>query len=287
MAAIAAGLCSSAVTTVQAELIYAVDANNNLLSFDSATPGTVSSIAINNTGGAEIRGLDWRAANGGLYGLGANSVLYQIAPNTGFASPVGGTFSTLLSGQNFGFDVNPVADRIRVVSEADQNMRINPITGAIAAVDSNLSYGAGDPFFGVSPFVTGLAYNNNFAGALSTTLYAIDSLQNTLATIANPNSGVLSTIGLLSFDVSRLNGFDISPSSGTAFVGSPSTSGGIAANLWTVNLATGQGTLVGKIGTVDEDFILRGLTAVPEPGTASLLGLGTLAMMVFKRNRRG
>ena len=40
-----------------------------------------------------------------------------------------------LNGQRFGFDFNPAADRIRVVSDSDQNLRLHPDTGAIAASD--------------------------------------------------------------------------------------------------------------------------------------------------------
>ena len=38
-----------------------------------------------------------------------------------------------LNGTGFGFAFDPVADRIRVVSDSEQNLRINPDTGTVAA----------------------------------------------------------------------------------------------------------------------------------------------------------
>jgi hypothetical protein len=59
----------------------------------------------------------------------------------------------------------------------------------------------------------------------------------------------------------------------------------VQANLYTVNLATGMASLVGLIGQVGDNTLLRGLTAVPEPGTASLL-VGGLTLLVLNFRRR-
>ena len=45
---------------------------------------------------------------------------------TGMDSAVGTGFSPALNGAFFGFNFHPVPDRIRVVSDLDQNFRINP-----------------------------------------------------------------------------------------------------------------------------------------------------------------
>ena len=50
-------------------------------------------------------------------------------------------FTPALSGTAFGFDFNPTVDRIRVVSDTGQNLRLNPDTGAVAAVDGALNQG--------------------------------------------------------------------------------------------------------------------------------------------------
>ena len=74
-----------------------------------------------------------------------------------------GAFSTSISGTAFGMDFNPVPDRIRLVSDTRQNLRIHPDLGTLVSADGALNP-AGN--------VVAVAYSNNFAGATSTTLYA-------------------------------------------------------------------------------------------------------------------
>ena len=180
-----------------------------------------------------------------LYALGSTSRLYTINLTTGVATVVGTQFTTLLNGTSFGFDFNPTVDRIRVTSEADQNMRLNPNNAAIAGVDVNLSYAALDPNTGLNPNVVGSAYTNNFAGATVTALYDIDSNLDILVLQSNPNGGILNTVGPLGFNTSDLVGFDISRASSTAYA---SLTLGGTSGFFTINLATGAATLVGAIG---------------------------------------
>jgi hypothetical protein len=288
-AAAAVTLCVA--LPVQAERIYALTSADQIISFDSATPGILNSAQfVTGLQPAEtLLGIDFRPANGLLYGLGSSSRLYLINPTTGAATQVGsGQFSTLLSGTTFGFDFNPTVDRIRVVSDLDQNLRLNPNDGTVTAVDLALNYAAGDPFFGLSPNINGAAYANNVPGALSTTLYVIDSAQNSLAIQNPPNNGTLTTVGLLAIDASRFNGFDISGLGGIAYAATPAASGGPAADLYTINLATGGATLRGHIGGAPDDFIIKGLTvvAVPEPGVGVLALVGGLGLWMLRLRRR-
>ena len=153
---------------------------------------------------------------------------------TGIAVAVGGPFTPVLSGATFGFDFNPVVDRIRVVSNTGQNLRLNPDTGAVAAVDAALNPGA--------PNVVGSAYTNNFAGATTTTLYAIDATTDQLLIQNPPNAGTLVPVGPLGPDVADAVGFDISANDNRAFA--IVTVGG-TSGLVTINLTTGAATPVG------------------------------------------
>src|SRR4029453_12592543 len=127
----------------------------------SSTPGTIFG-ALGITGlqaGETVLGIDFRPATGGLYALGSTSRLYTINPTTGAATQVGAAGAFTLSGTAFGFDFNPVVDRIGVVSDADQNLRLIPDTGALVGVaDTPLAYATGDPNFGLNPNVVGAAY---------------------------------------------------------------------------------------------------------------------------------
>jgi hypothetical protein len=218
--------------------------------------------------GESILAIDLRPATGQLYALGSTSRLYTINPVTGVATQVGsGPFTPALSGTSFGFDFNPVVDRIRVVSDADQNFRLNPDTGAVVATDTNLAYATGDPNQGVNPNVVALAYTNNFSGAASTTLFGIDSnldiallLGSPGGTPISPNSGQLisalplATPGPVLVDTTSLVGFDFSGLTGTAYLSlTPPT--GAASSLYTVGAQ-----FVNLVGTIGSGFIVVDIT---------------------------
>jgi hypothetical protein len=208
------------------ETIFAVNSNNQLLSFNSGTPGVVASRTITGLqGGEQVLGIDFRPATGQLFALTNASRVYTLNTSSGAATAVSGIpLATPLSGNAFGFDFNPVPDRIRVVSDNDQNLRLNPTNGAIAAVDTALAYAAGDANANANPNIVGAAYTSSMAGATTTTLYVIDSNLDTLAlqgsiggTPNSPNGGQLTTVGALGINTTDQVGFDIASQTGAAF----------------------------------------------------------------------
>ena len=227
----------------------------NLVRFDTATPGAITStLPITGVTGT-IVGIDFRPATSTVVALSSNSNLYTINIQTGAATLVG-TVPTALSGTAFGTDFNPTVDRLRVVSDADQNIRIVPDTAALAATDTPLQYAVGDTNAAQNPNVTAVAYTNNVAGALTTTLYGIDTNLDILVIQNPPNSGTLNTVGSLGFDTSAVTGFDIEGGTGNAFAAL--TVGGIS-QLYSINLTTGAATLIGPIGS----GTLSAFTTVP------------------------
>ena len=234
---------------------YAIGSSNNLLSFNISAPNKINSdkpITGLQTGEA-ILGIDIRPATGQLYGLGSTSRLYMIDKTTAVATVVGTTaFTPALSGATFGFDFSPPADRIRVVSNTRQNIRLNPETGVVAATDTDLSPGA--------PAVSGAAYNNNTAGSAST-LYVIDPSTDKLYIVGgisgspSPNLGVMTEVGALGINVDGNNGFDIVGTDNKAYA---LLTIGSATKLYSINLTTGAATAVG-------DFAgpVKGLAVAP------------------------
>lgn len=295
-----AGACVMGGAEVASAIpIYAVNTDNNLFRFDSTQPQTpLSGVFISGLQpGESVQAIDFRPATGQLYALGSTSRLYTLDPNTGAATAVGGVFSTTLNGTSFGFDVNPVVDRIRVVSDTDQNLRLDPTTGAVIGPDTNLAYAAGDPNVTVSPNVVGVAYDRNFAGSVATTLYGIDSNTDTLVRIGStdgtpvsPNAGQVFTVGSLGVNVSNLLGFDIFGTGiapfGQAFTAMQTLPGGVS-RLYTINLATGAAT---DLGPITGGEFIRDITvadfAVPEPGSAlvALAGIGLVATTSRRRS---
>ncbi len=209
---------------------YAVDENNALLIFNPMKPAMPVSKPITGTVmmDEKIIGLDFRPLNGQLYALGSGGNLYTINASSGAATLVGpGSFTTLVGGYA-GFDFNPTVDRIRVITSTGQNLRLHPTTGLLVATDGILNPG--------KPHVTGAAYNNNFAGATTTTLFDIDCGVDKLYKQIPPNDGTLVEVGSLGVDAQSDNGFDIGSTSGKAYA--LLTVGGSTA-IYTINLETG------------------------------------------------
>jgi hypothetical protein len=155
--------------------LLALTDNNTLLRFDSATPATTTSTSITNLNtGESVLGIDYRPANGLLYAVTNQNRLLTINGTSGAATFVANLTAdptdatnpfTDLNGTSFGVDFNPVPDRLRVVSNTEQNLRINPNNGLVIT-DAALSPG--------NPSVVASAYQNNFAGTTATTLYGLD-----------------------------------------------------------------------------------------------------------------
>ncbi len=100
-----------------------------LIRFDIANPGGSSVVGLFSGAVNAIDGLDFRPANGLLYGYSSSlNSLVTINPLTAVttfvSSPSTGSSISLL-----GVDFNPVPDRLRLVNLNDQNLRINVDTG--------------------------------------------------------------------------------------------------------------------------------------------------------------
>ncbi|RXK60441.1 DUF4394 domain-containing protein [Lacibacter luteus] len=220
---------------------YAIGGTNNLMAFHLSTPGTTTSIAITGLqAGENIQAIDIRPVDGQLFALGSTSRLYTINTTTGAATLVGsGAFTPAIGGSAFGFDFNPTVDRIRVISNSGQNLRLNPATGAVAATDANINPGA--------PQISAAAYTNNYSGSTTTLLYNIDPSTDKLYKQDLPNSGTLTEIGALGIDVDGNNGFDITGNDNKAYA---LLTVGSTTKLYSINLATGAATAVGNFPSV-------------------------------------
>ncbi|AVZ85613.1 DUF4394 domain-containing protein [Acinetobacter sp. WCHA45] len=195
---------------------YGLTANNKLLNFALNNPNAVMEKTI--TGllvDEKFVGIDYRLRttttnSGKLYGLTNKANLYTINTDTGMANlitslkPATGSSFTTLDGTSFAVDFNPTADRLRVISNTGQNLRINVDTGdTIKDGDIN----------GISEAkVTAAAYTNSFAtpiSTLATELFDLDQTGKTLTKQNPPNAGTLNLIGNLGVNLGIDNGFDI------------------------------------------------------------------------------
>jgi hypothetical protein len=251
----------------------ALSANGlSLLRFRTANPAAVTEAIINPAdivAGDQLMAIDMRPQTGQLYALGFNAVnntvqLYLVDPwtnvggTTASVTAIGAPVALTLPGATaFGFDFNPTVDRIRVVSDAGENFRLNPNTGALTLTDTAINPGG--------TVVTGAAYTNNFgqniAGGLPTTLYTLDANNDRLAIQNLPNGGTQTefhtiTLGGSPLDFTTASGFDMAgqvqtPTPNAAVTGTAYavlTVGG-TTGLYAIELSTGVATAIGNVGT--------------------------------------
>lgn len=281
-----------AAAPAHAETIIGLTTTNALVTFNSNAP-TQSGMAMNITGlvGADERilGIDMRPASGKVYGLGSSGNVYLLNAATGAATFVAALTADPadlvnpfagLAGSSFGIDFNPTVDRLRITSNAGQNLRMNVDTGLVTT-DTALN--------GATGSISASAYSNNFAGATSTVLYGIDGGTDMLYIQNLPNDGTQLTVGALGVNTSNVAGFDISGASGMAYAaltdGDTSKSG-----LYSINLATGAATWVGAFGYGGATAFAPPLLdvtvgAVPEPETYALMIAGLLGVGWVMRRR--
>lgn len=296
---LASAVVLALASSANAELIYGVTTVDGtsgaaLVTFDSATPGIATSIAPI-TGVTNLRGIDFRPANGQLYGLGytgssagGTAQLYTISTSTGAATPVGASLSLNLGNTTrVSLDFNPVVDRLRVVSGTGANVRLNPNDGTLAGTDTSLAS---------SLLIGGVAYDRNNAGATQTTLFAYDYIGDNIGTIGgvngapSPNTGSFTVLGTTNPPITSFgadNGFDISGATGIAYLtGDNGPSATANDELYTINLLTGAATIV-PTGLIDNEMTVNLLDisvvpVIPEPTSLATIALGSL---LLKRRR--
>ena len=204
---VSAAAASSASATAQGGamppvFIFALTTDNTLyvLPPNSINPTYLSLGRVAGIGGNDLIGIDFRPADKRLYALSDGGRLYTI--NFNVSPPTATLVSALTPRFPSGFqslmDFNPVVDAIRLIGGDTLNYAVVKNASnilATTAVQTSLTYAAGDVNAGKTPKVIGGAYTNNVAGATTTIFYAIDHDLDTLVTIADKNNGSSNTGG--------------------------------------------------------------------------------------------
>ncbi len=254
----------------------AVTSAGKVVSFGRAPSATLTSnrTITGLASGESVVAIDNRPATNVIFALTNQGNLYVLDPSTGAVStktalttntttptntctPAVTAFSAL-SGTEFGIDFNPSVDRLRIVSNTGQNLRVN-VDNGMTTVDCPLMTGT------ATSNTSAAAYTNSVTGrgiqtpADPTTLFYIDASTDQLLSTTAPNGGALTAVGALGVDVGAINGFDISASfSGGTFTNTAYavfTVGG-TTGFYSINLSTGAATALANFSQSDT---LRGL----------------------------
>jgi hypothetical protein len=277
--------CAAPSAVASAATIWGVAGGGSfLVRFDSATPGTIVDAAAI-TGlqpGERIVGIDFRPRTGQLYGIGivagATDTLreYTLDASSGVAKIIPGStpVTALPLAAFYGVAFNPTTDRLRVVSTADENLRMNPNNGARADTPTNdLDINPGG--LGIASVAYDRSFDTGLAVANRTTAFALSTVSNTLVRIGgvdqspSPNGGQVMNALPLGQDALGDKGLDIDLD-GTAYA---ALTIGVLNSLYTVSLAAGTASLVHTIG--DGNLEVGGIAVVPPSVIAVASDLGS------------
>src|SRR4051812_19067528 len=145
--------------------VFAIDTGNHLVSFDSATPGTLSApIAITGlASGGLMTAIDFSPLDGSLFGVACSDngnntftgAVYRLDPVTGAATALGQNFANVLSSvTGLDCDIDPFSGQLRVINASAINARVSLADGSLVTVDANLT-GLTTP--------AGIAYSSSYA----------------------------------------------------------------------------------------------------------------------------
>lgn len=243
---------------------------STILKFDIEKPKTIdATVAVSGLiSGETLWQIDYRRADGALYGITSGNRVVIVDPGTGACTYVGATdtstgFSTQFTSAVLTrpvMDVNPVGDYLRVIdTSTSHNIQVGPDDAAGSDSNTALAYGTNDTNAGTSPDLVAIAHDNNVSSPDTTTLYALDMSTYSLVSIT---SNTLTTVGETNYTFTSSAGFDIVPNDNKAYVILSKPSG--TARVLTISLSDGSVNDKDQLG--DGSYQVRSLAvSLDEP----------------------
>jgi len=220
------GSVTNAVPTNTGTKFFGITPSNELVSSMTDSPTkVVSSVMITGLASNEkILAIDFQPSTALLFGVSSKSLIYTIDPNTGKAVPVSATsFKPALVGSAVGMDFDPKMDQMRIITDSNQNLLIDPTSGKV--VNAEVS--------------TAVASHSMNSIAYTTTglLYGIDMLDGKLY-VGKTTMNSFQPVGSTGVTIAGEGGFDISPDNTLALAVQDS-------KVYNINLKTGQAQFMG------------------------------------------
>jgi hypothetical protein len=233
LAASAAVLIGS--VAAQAAEVAALTGDNTVSIVDTGKKAVTKTWKIEGVAG-KVLGIDVRPADNMLYAVGADGGIYTVDLKTGKATMKSKLEQNVDAKTMVTVDFNPVADRLRLMSNDGTSLRVNVDDGKVTT-DGSHKFAETDMHKGEKPNVIAGAYSNSVKGTKETALYNIDGTIGALVKQAPPNDGVLNAIGKLGIKVTTV-AFDIWSD------GNGKNEAWLMAGDWlhSVDLATGKAT---------------------------------------------
>ncbi|HVJ47185.1 MAG TPA: DUF4394 domain-containing protein [Luteolibacter sp.] len=264
LTAVSACLAAASSATV----LTGVTADNQLVSFDSATPGTfLSSVPISGLADpfASIVNLAYHAGDGNFYGLDTNANFYRISSN-GTGTLLNNTFAP--NGYSGGLAYDTFTGNLVFGSINAEHFTLT--TAGTATANPDFVYGTGDPHVADSPSVFAIGLD-----PITGEAFFLDNATGTLSQSFDPGLSELFTIGSLGVGVTSFGALTVDED-GNLFA-SLSTDA-LSSSLYSIDKTTGAATLIGGFNNG-----VSALAAIPEPSAALLGGLGALALLRRRR----
>ena len=267
--------------------VIALASDQRLVSFDRDSSTVLRHAAVvKGVGAGEVLlDIDVRPRDGKLYAVSDTRKIYSIDAAKGMATMVStlaadpGDVSdpfTALVGTKYGMDFNPVVDRLRLVSDTGQNLRIDVDTGR-TTTDGTIR--------GVATGLAAAGYVNSVAEACRTRLYGINLVTSQLVVQDPPNDGTTTGVGagLGVLATSALLDMATTQAGVTSTVAVLTVAGGESA-LYSIDLATGAATRLGALGLAS-GVSLRGLALRPPALTGPVVQAAGELYAVAEDNR--
>ncbi len=287
----ACALPAAASAAVPSSTAYALDGAGAIHTFTLSAPGSTTAKPLSGLpAGSSVLGIDERPKTGQLYALVRGSAgalsAYVVDPASGAATLEFALVDTtgapvLANGQGFGVDFNPVADALRITSDAGQNLRALPSDRVVAGVsrpkgttftDGTLSY---DPITApMRTTATGInasAYTQNLMAPTATTLFNIDTARSALTKQLPPNDGTQVKVGDVALNGRPVQGLDIT----TTGTGDDVTVAALANEVVTLPPANIVEQLLQRLGLQKPATTRRTALVEVDESTGALSKVGT------------